>query len=272
MAAPGGGQTSPAPVDLGTADPFAILAATGITNVPTSAVTGDVGLSPATGANITGLTCAEVNGTIYSVDAGGPLPCRVTDSDLLTDAKNDLSAAYDDARLRTPATEVPTELGGTTKTPGVYNSEATTFGITAGEGPLVLDAQGGPNGVFIFQAPAVQASSLTVGSDSVVELTGGAQACNVWWAVGGATIFERATFKGNILAGSSITVEQGANIEGRLLANTGNVTLIQDTITRADCAVPPAPPPEPLIPPEPVGPTEPAEPPPAISVPPRFTG
>lgn len=269
--APAGPQTSPAPVDLGTADPFAILAATEITNVPASAVTGDVGVSPATGANIIGLTCDEVNGTIYSVDAAGPLPCRVTDPALLTAAKNDLSAAHVDASGRTPDATVPTELGGQTLPPGVYNSAATTFDITAGAGPLILDAQGDPNGVFIFQAPADQASSLTVGPGSEVQLTGGAQACNVWWAVTGATIDTTAIFKGNILAATSITVAQGANIEGRLLANTGNVTLIQDTITRADCAVPPAPP-EPLIPSEPVSPPEPVEPPPAISVPPRFTG
>src|ERR1700694_5411097 len=65
-------------VNLGTTAPFAILAGTGITDVPTSTITGNVGLSPATGAAITGLTCPEVTGTIYSVDASGPLPCRVT--------------------------------------------------------------------------------------------------------------------------------------------------------------------------------------------------
>jgi len=263
MAVPAGPQTLAAPVDLGTADPFAILAGTEITDVPESAITGDVGLTPETGANIIGLTCDEVNGTIYSVDAAGPLPCRVTDPALLTAAKNALSAAYVDAAGRTADETVPTELGGQTLSPGVYNSAATTFSITAGAGPLILDAQGDPNGVFIFQAPADQADALTVGPGSEVQLTGGAQACNVWWAVVGATIDTTAIFKGNILAATSITVAQGANIEGRLLALEGNVTLIQDAITRADCAVSPGP----------TVPRGPAAPPPtAIVAPPNFTG
>ncbi|HZJ27004.1 MAG TPA: ice-binding family protein [Acidimicrobiia bacterium] len=263
MAVPAGPQTLAAPVDLGTADPFAILAGTEITDVPESAITGDVGLTPETGANIIGLTCDEVNGTIYSVDAAGPLPCRVTDPALLTAAKNALSAAYVDAAGRTADETVPTELGGQTLSPGVYNSAATTFSITAGAGPLILDAQGDPNGVFIFQAPADQADALTVGPGSEVQLTGGAQACNVWWAVVGATIDTTAIFKGNILAATSITVAQGANIEGRLLALEGNVTLIQDAITRADCAVSPGPT-------VPRGPA--AAPPTAIVAPPNFTG
>jgi len=129
--------------------------------------------------------------------------------------------------------------------------------------PLILDAQGDPNGVFIFQAPADQADALTVGPGSEVQLTGGAQACNVWWAVVGATIDTTAIFKGNILAATSITVAQGANIEGRLLALEGNVTLIQDAITRADCAVSPGPT-------VPRGPA--AAPPTAIVAPPNFTG
>jgi hypothetical protein len=270
MASPGGGQTSPAPVDLGTADPFAILAGTpNITDAANlSVITGDVGLSPATGAGI-GLLCSQVNGTIYSVDAAGPLPCRVTDPVLLTGAKNDLTAAYDDAAGRTPATEVPTELGGTTKTPGVYDSASTTFGITAGAGPLILDAQGDPNGVFIFQM-AADGTGLTVGPGSEVQLTGGAQACNVFWQLNTATIDTTAVFKGNILALNSITVNNGADIEGRLLARNGNVTLINDTITRSDCAPAPAPP----TPSEPSAPSEPptATAPPAVPGPPRFTG
>lgn len=132
-------KAAQATVNLGTADSFAVLAGTGVTDVPTSTITGDVGVSPTTGASITGLTCAEVTGTIYTVDAAGP-SCRVVNPSLLTTAKNDFVTAYNDAAGRTPVTTVPTELGGTTKTPGVYNSASTTFGITAGAGPLVLDA------------------------------------------------------------------------------------------------------------------------------------
>jgi hypothetical protein len=257
MAAPAADAASPTPVSLGTADPFAILAGTpNITDVPPSVITGNVGLSPATGAGI-GVTCSEVTGTIYSVDAAGPLPCRVTNPGLLTTAKNDLTAAYTDVAGRTPVTTVPTELGGTTKTPGVYDSASTTFGITAGAGPLVLDAQGDPNGVFIFEMNS-GATGLTVGPGSQVQLTGGAQACNVFWRLNTASIDTTAVFKGNILALTSITVNQGANIEGRLLARNGSVTLIQDTITRSVCAAAAAPPAAPAAP--------------AVPTVPRFTG
>lgn len=224
----------PTTVNLGTADPFAILSGTGVTNVATSTITGNVGVSPTTGASITGLACAEVTGTIYAVDSAGPA-CRVVDGPLMVTAKNDLTAAFIDAAGRTPVTTVPTELGGTTKTAGVYDSASTTFGITAGAGPLVLDGQGDPTSVFIFEMDAT-GTGLIVGPGSTVSLVNGAQACNVFWRVDTATIDTTAVFKGNILALTSITVANGANIEGRLLARNGNVTLVSDTITRAVCA------------------------------------
>jgi Ice-binding-like len=251
---------SPGPVDLGAADPFVILAGTAITDVPPSVITGDVGLSPGTGAGI-GVTCAEVTGTIYSVDAAGPLPCRVTDPALLTMAKNDFTAAYTDVAGRTPVTTVPTELGGTTKTPGVYDSDSTTFGITAGAGPLVLDAEGDPDAVFIFQMGA-DGTGLTAGPGSEVQLANGAQACNVYWRLTSATIDTTAVFKGNILAAASITVNTGADVEGRLLAQA-QVSLQMNTVTLAPCATeipPPLPPPPP--PPEP----------PVVRLVPSFTG
>ena len=223
------------PVDLRTAAPFAILAGTpGITDAGnTSTIAGNVGLSPATGAGI-GLLCSQVAGTIYSVDAAGPA-CKVTDPGLLTIAKNDLTAAFTDAAGRTPVTTVPTELGGTTKIPGVYDSTSTTFEITAGAGPLILDGQGDPSAVFIFEMDAA-GTGLTVGPGSTVSLVNGAQACNVFWRVDTATIDTTAVFKGNILALNSISVANGANIEGRLLARNGSVSLINDTITLATCA------------------------------------
>lgn len=229
-----------APVDLQTAEPFAILAGTpGITDAGNaSVITGNVGLSPASGAGI-GLLCTQVTGTIYSVDAGGPLPCRVTNGPLMVTAKNDLTAAFTDAAGRTPLTTVPTELGGTTKIPGVYDSASTTFGITAGAGPLVLDGQGDSSAVFIFEMDA-SGTGLTVGPGSTVSLINGAQACNVFWRVDTASIGTTAVFKGNILALTSISVANGANIEGRLLARNGTVTLINDVITIANCASPPS--------------------------------
>jgi len=220
-------------VNLGTATPFAILAGTPlISDSPTSVITGNVGLSPAAGSGISGLLCTQVTGTIYAVDATG-LPCFTVNGPLLVTAKNDLTTAYTDAANRIPVNTVGTELGGTTKTPGVYTSGATAFQIS-NIGPLVLDAQGDPSAVFIFEVSA-DAPGLTVGSGSVVQLTGQAQACNVFWRVISADINTTAVFKGNILALNSITVANGANIEGRLLARNGQVTLINDTITVPTC-------------------------------------
>lgn len=219
-------------VDLGTTAPFAILAGTpNITNVPTSVISGDVGLSPATGAGI-GLTCAEVTGTIYSVDAAGPLPCRVTDPGLLTTAKNDLITAYDDAAGRLGGLPVAAnELAGKSLTHGVYTSAAAM--ALSGGGTLTLDAENDPNAVFIFQL----GTDLTVSNASTVSLVNGAQSCNVFWKVNSASIGTTATFRGTILALTSITVANGSTIDGRLLARNGSVTLIADTIIKPTCAV-----------------------------------
>jgi len=229
-----------ATVDLQSAAPFAILAGTpGITDAGNaSVISGNVGLSPATGAGI-GLLCAQVTGTIYSVDAAGPLPCRVTNGPLLVTAKNDLTAAFIDAAGRTPVTTVATELGGTTKTAGVYDSSSTQFQITAGAGALVLDGQNDSSSVFIFEM-GFSGTGLTVGPGSTVSLINGASACNVFWKVDTASINTTAAFKGNILALNSITVANGANILGRLLARNGTVTLDTDTITLPTCTTVPA--------------------------------
>ncbi len=225
-----------ATVNLQSAAPFAILSGTpNITDAGnTSVIQGNVGLAPATGAGI-GLLCSQVTGTIYSVDAAGPLPCRVTNGPLMVTAKNDLTAAYTDAAGRTPVTTAPTELGGTTKVAGVYDSASTTFALTAGAGPLILDGQGDSSSVFIFEM-GFNGTGLTVGSGSTVALINGAQACNVFWRLDTAAINTTATFKGTILALNSISVANGATIEGRLLARNGNVTLINDTITTPTCA------------------------------------
>jgi len=221
-------------VNLGTAAPFAILAGTpSITNTGASVITGNVGLSPMAGSGITGLLCTQVTGTIYAVDATG-LPCFTVNGPLLVTAKNDLDTAYTDAANRIPVNTVNTELGGTTKFAGVYTSGATTFDITAGAGPLVLDGQGDPSAVFIFESSAAS-PGLTVGPASTVSLINGAQACNVFWRVVSADINTTAVFKGTVMALNSITVANGANIEGRLLARNGLVSLINDTITVPTC-------------------------------------
>lgn len=227
---------APTTVGLGTAGTFAILAGTpNITDVPVSVIKGNVGLSPASGAGI-GLTCSEVTGTIYSVDAAGPLPCRVTNPALLTTAQNDLKTAYDDAASRTPTSTfsvTDNQLGGKTLNPGVYAfGHGDTANLTA-ESPLTLDAKGDPNAVFIFQA----SSDLVTSSGSVVRIVNGAQSCNIFWQVkSNATLGTNSTFIGNILALSSIAVTTGVTIDGSVLARNGAVTLDQDTITKNTCA------------------------------------
>lgn len=222
---------APGGVDLGTVGSFAIFADDAITDAnPTGAVVGDVGLTPTTGASITGLTCAQVTGTIYDVDGAYAGLCEVSDAGLLTIADNDLSTAYNFADVQIALPDIATELGGQTLTPGVYHSAAGTFLISGGT-TLTLDGNGNPDAVFIFQ---VDSTLDTVGAGNSVVLTGGAQACNVFWKVGtSATLDTTTTFVGTIMAAVSITDAGGSTIAGRLLADadetdvpeTGAVTL-----------------------------------------------
>jgi hypothetical protein len=213
-------------VQLGTATPFAVLAGSAVTDIPTSAITGDVGLSPAAGSNYAGLTQAEVTGTIYAADGTGPAGA-VNDPGLLTQAKNDLTTAYVSAAGDLPTTTYVTgdnQLGGQTLTPGVYAfGHAATANLTAAS-PLVLNG----NGVFVFQA----SSDLVTASGSAVELENGAQACNVFWVVGSsATLASSSTFVGTLMALTSATLDTGATVQGRILARNGAVTLDANTIT-----------------------------------------
>ena len=213
-----------APVRLGTAGTFAILTKTGITDVYASAITGDVGSSPITGAAIL-VTCTEVTGKIYSVDAAGPLPCRVTDAPFLTSAVGDMEAAYLDAAGRTlpDFTELGTgEIGGLTLVPGLYKW-GTGVSISRD-----VTLSGGPNDVWIFQI----AGPLTQASATRVTLTGGALAKNVFWQVADVVVIgTTAHFEGNILAKTMIAVKTGASVNGRLLAQTA-VTLQQNAVTQ----------------------------------------
>ena len=221
---------SPPTVGLGTADSFAILAGSSVTDVPVSAITGDVGLSPA--AWVPGLTCAEVTGTIYSVDASGPLPCRVTNAGLLTTAKNDLTTAYNNAAGRVPDTTfvaADNQLGGQTLVAGVYRFGGAATANLIGN----LTLNGSASDIWIFQAT----SDLVAQTSSTVTLTGGARACNVFWQVGtSATIRTSASFVGTVMADQSIALQANATLQGRVLARIAAVTLDQNTITRPTCA------------------------------------
>jgi Ice-binding-like len=213
-------RAATAPVNLGTAGNFAVLGGQTVTNTGPSVITGDLGVSPASA--VTGFPPGTVFGTIHAADA------------VAAQAQVDLTAAYNDAAGRAPATALPGDIGGMTLTPGVYNA-SSSLGIT---GTVTLDGQGDPNAVFIIQV----GSALTTASGSVVNLINGAQACNVFWQVGSsATLGTGSTFSGNILALTSITATTGANVNGRLLARNGAVTLDTNVVSRADCAPTPTP-------------------------------
>ena len=213
-----------APVGLGTARSFGVLAGTTVTNTGLTVINGNLGLSP--GTSVTGFPPGIVNGSQHITD-------RVA-----AQAQADLTTAYNQASIPPPTgPNTQSSIGSAgietgPLVPGVY--EATSS--LEVEGALTLDAQGNPNAVWIFQAPA---STLTTDVGSSVVLTNGAQACNVFWQVGSsATLNTSSTFVGTILALTSITVQHGATITGRALARNGAVTLDDDTITVPGCAGP----------------------------------
>jgi hypothetical protein len=194
----------PAPIDLGTAAHFTILATATTTTTGGGIINGDVGLSP---AGSQGIPPAQINGTIYN---GGPIAAQ---------AQLDLNSAIISA---SPAhlpggINAGAELGGQTLVAGVYQSPSGTYGITL----VDLTLSGGPNDVWVFQ----MASTLTVGVGRQVILTGGAQARNIFWQVGSsATLNTSSVFEGTIMAYASITMNASSTIEGRALAQTGAVT------------------------------------------------
>ena len=214
------------PVNLGGAGNFVILSKTGITDVPPSPIVGNIGASPITGAAIH-LTCAEVTGSIYSVDAAGPAPCSLINPTLLGTAIVDLQTAYTDAAGRA----IPnfTELfsgniSGKTLVPGLYK---WSTGVSVDNTGATL--AGGPNAVWIFQI----SGDLNVANNSHLTLAGGARASNVFWQVGGpagAVIGTGAAFQGNILSAKQVILNTGASLTGRALA-LSQVTLQSTSVT-----------------------------------------
>ncbi|HUG29582.1 MAG TPA: ice-binding family protein [Candidatus Limnocylindria bacterium] len=229
-------MAAPTAISLGTAAQFAILAGDRITNVPTSVILGDVGVTPDTGAGM-GLTCNEVTGTIYTVDEAGPL-CRDVDPGLLTTAKNAVTTAYNSAAALTPDSTfagADNQLGTQNLVAGVYRFTAASTANLIGN----LTLTGSSADVWIFQAT----STLVTAANSSISFSGGAQACNVFWQVGSAaTLGADSDFAGTILAHDDISLGNNVTVDGRLLAggqanHAGAVTLISDTITRSDCAI-----------------------------------
>ncbi|MCF7922096.1 MAG: ice-binding family protein [Candidatus Marinimicrobia bacterium] len=218
------------PVNLGSTADFAILAGSLVSNIPTSAITGDIGLSPATGGNIIGFGPNEVTGTIYTTDVSGPAG-SVPAASMLATAQGDITIAYNDAFGRTPIPTGPFlnpgagDIAGLTLVAGLYKfTSGTLVSITGADVTLT----GSETDVWIFQI----ASSLTVGNGTHVILAGGAQAANIFWQVGSsATLGTTCDFKGTIIADQSIDLNTGATVEGRLLAHIGAVTMASSSVT-----------------------------------------
>ena len=215
----GAGSVTPGlPVSLGTAQSYAIVAKSGISNVPTSAITGDLAVSPAAASYITGFsliadstnvfsTSLQVTGRVYAADYAPPSPSN------LTTAIGDMELAFTDASGRAPdVTELGAgNIGGMDLAPGVYKW---------GTGLLIptdVTLTGTATDVWIFQI----AEDLTVSSAVQVVLAGGARAGNVFWQVAGAVdLGTTAHLEGVILTQTAIALHTGASINGRLLAQT----------------------------------------------------
>jgi hypothetical protein len=211
-------------VNLGVAGNFAILSQSGITDVYKSDIRGDVGTSPITGAALL-LSCDEVVGTIYTVDAAGPLPCRITNATMLTTAIGDMQSAYTDAAGRSNPDFLNLgagDIGGLILTPGLYN---WTSAVVI---PTDVTISGGPDDIFIFQV----AGTLIMNSAVNITLEGGAQAKNIFWVAAGAVTFGTTShFEGNILGQTGINLQTSASINGRMLAQTA-VTLQMNTVVQ----------------------------------------
>ena len=218
-------QLPQAGVNLGNAGNFVILSKSGITDVYKSAITGDIGTSPITGAAMV-ISCPEVTGTIYSVDAAGPA-CKVTNATMLTSAVSDMQTAYTDAAGRSNPNFLNLgagNIGGKTLTPGLYK---WTSAVVI---PTDVTISGGPNDVWIFQV----AGTLIMSSAVNITLSGGAQAKNIFWQAAGAVTFGTTShFEGNILGQTGINLQTGASINGRMLAQTA-VTLQMNTVTQPE--------------------------------------
>jgi hypothetical protein len=191
-------------IPLGAAGPNGIMAGTAFTCVTGGTINADISISP--GSTVTGFPPCVITGVQHLADA------------IAAQAQNDLTTAYNTlAGLPCPpANAIVADLGGTTKPAGVYCS-ASGIGVT---GTLTLDGGGDPDATFVFQA----GSSLTTAGDVV--LINGAQARNIYWQVGSsATIGTASQWLGNIIALTSITLVDNANLTGRALARNGGVSL-----------------------------------------------
>jgi hypothetical protein len=218
-----GSASAATPVDLGGAAAFGVLGSTALTNTGPSTVAGDIG---ADSGSLTGAGQDPTAADSITLTQGG-----VNRGSATGGGQAGLTAAITAIDSQGTGTNVgPTDLSLLTQpmSPGIYSSGSDL----ALDGPITLDGAGSYDSVFIFRATA----GLTTASASSVVLTNGAQACNVFWQIGSsATLGAGSRFAGNILATTSISLNAGVTVDGRLLASTGAVTLISDVITRSAC-------------------------------------
>jgi len=209
---------------LGTAGDFAVLAGTTITCTTGAVIAGLIGVSPG------------------AATAGFPVPCAGVPliPPASDQAKLDLTTAFNTLDALPCSSTVGPDLAGLTLVQGVYCVTAAASNLT---GTLQLDAQGNPNAVWVFQ----MSSSLITSPNSTVSVINGAGGCGVQWLVrSSATIDTNTTFVGNIVALTSITLNNGASLNpGRALARNGAVTLDNNTVNAVGCAAATVPPPFP---------------------------
>ena len=217
------------PVDLGTSENFIILSKSGISTTGTTSINGNIGVSPIDSTAVTGFdlimdssnefaTTSLINGKVYASDYSPPTPS------IMTTAVSDMQTAYTDAAGRTlpDYTELGAgDIGGLTLTPGLYKWGT---GVII---PTDVTLSGSSTDVWIFQI----AQDLDISNGKQIHLTGGAQAKNVFWQVGGqTTIGTTSVFNGIILSQTAIVLNNGATLNGRALAQTA-VTLDASSIS-----------------------------------------
>jgi len=207
-------NTTQASISMAGVSNFAIIAGSAITNTGATSITGDMGLSPGTSCG--GFPPGKLVGSLQ------------VNTNLSTQGKLDLTAAFNEAKART-STDIVTlsgNIGGLTLSPGLYKS---TSSLAISSGDVTFDAKGNSNAVFIIQI----ASSLTTTSGRKVFLKGGATASNIYWQVGSSATFgTTSVMKGTVMVMQSITMNTGASINGRLLAQIGGVTMAGNTIVK----------------------------------------
>jgi hypothetical protein len=234
-------ETTIAPVDLGTAAFYVILAKSGISTVPLSPIIGNIGVSPIAATAMTGFdmtldsegkfsTASQITGKAYAASYGGITATK------LTVAVGDMETAYTDAagRPNTDAARINLKggaIGGLTLTPGVYTFQ---MGISIAPGTdVTFDARGNINAVFIMQTTGVLAQA----ANTKVILVGGAQAKNIFWQVAGnAAIGADASMQGILLVKTDVLFVTGSSLTGRILAQTA-VNLQMAAITDEDKVV-----------------------------------